>query len=160
MPSTYEPIANGSITFNTTTSSHTFNSIPATYTDLVCVVSGSLTSLQDFSLQFNGDTGANYSITYAYGAASTTTAGYENNQTAMTAGSLGADQSTCILQIQSYSNPNVTKPVLSRAGGPTWVSFYKGGLWRSTSAINSIKFTGINSFTSGTSITLYGIKAA
>jgi hypothetical protein len=158
MPSTYEPIA--TTTFGATTANYTFSSIPATYTDLICVVDGSLTALQDFSLQFNGDTGTNYSLTYTYGAAATTIAGYENNQTAMTIGALGGDQSTCIVQIQSYSNTNVTKPVLSRGGSGTWVAFFKGGLWRNTSAINSIKFTGVNSFTSGTSITIYGIKAA
>ena len=67
MPITYATIA--TTTLGTAAASVTFSSISGSYTDLVLVVSpisNSGTGV-DNSIQFNSDTGSNYSLTGLYG---------------------------------------------------------------------------------------------
>ena len=74
MPATYDKIA--TYTLPSATSSYTFTSIPSTYTDLVLVVSARMTGgggASAIQLQFNGDTGSNYSITTLNGDGSSAT---------------------------------------------------------------------------------------
>jgi hypothetical protein len=69
---------------------------------------------------------------------------------------------TAIAHIQNYSNTTTHKTVISRGGSPATNSSPMVGLWRNTSAINSIKIS-LQSGTalkSGSTFTLYGIKAA
>jgi hypothetical protein len=67
---TYEAIATQ--TLGSAAASVTFSSIPGTYTDLVLVVAGTLTTgTENIVMQFNGDTGSNYSVTSLLGDGST-----------------------------------------------------------------------------------------
>lgn len=169
--STYTPIATATIA-NNTTSSHTFSSIPNTYTDLVLVVSGSLygsANRTSFVVQLgNGsvDTGTNYSSTWVAGNGTTPVSSRYSNGSNLLTGHISEAIGTTVVQFMNYANTSTYKTVLSRGNSLGQVgSFDVGGfvsLWRSTSAINTMKiYPNDGSFyTSGTQLTLYGIAAA
>lgn len=170
MPSTYTPI--NSTTLTTDTSSVTFSSIPATYTDLIAVIQTRVASatIDYFSVRYNGDTGTNYSFTYM---ANTGSARFTNlSQQIIGWATSNSENSTSfapiILQILDYSNTTTYKTSLSRSGASDMARVdAQVNLWRSTNAINSIVFAtwgagtfGANNMRAGTTISLYGIKAA
>jgi hypothetical protein len=157
--STYTPIA--TTTLGSAAASYTFSSISGSYTDLRLIVAGTLTSLEDIGIQFNGDTGSNYSITNLIGDGSTASSGRQSNQTVMLLGALdGTSQSVSIFDFMNYSNATTYKTGLNRSSAASWAVFAKVGLWRSTAAITSIKVMPNNNFTAGTTLTLYGISCA
>lgn len=160
MPATYEPIA--TTTLGSAASSVTFSSISGSYTDLVLVINGTVTGGVAATLQFNGDTGSNYSQTNLYGDGSSAGSGRQSSITSAPAGSLGTTQSNTIIQIMNYSNTTTYKTVLSRGSNTTGFAIARVNLWRSTSAITSIvcALTSSADYNSGTMLTLYGIKAA
>ena len=77
MAITYEPIA--TTTLGTSASSVTFSTIPGTYTDLVLVVAGTSAATNGNEMQFNGDTGNNYSFTLLYGTGSAAVSSRNSN---------------------------------------------------------------------------------
>jgi hypothetical protein len=170
MPSTYTPIATQTLGSNVT--SITFSSIPSIYTDLIlissCAVTGGANSVY---LRFNGDTTSNYSWTYAYGDGTSAASGRGSNAAygigayfVTPSATLGG--SINILNVMNYANTTTNKTAIGRsnANGST----YPGAetlvnLWRSTAAISSIALlfnTAGPEFVSGSTFTLYGIKAA
>ena len=159
MATTYEPIATN--TLGSAAATVTFSSIAGTYTDLVVVTNGSASANSDFFIAFNGDTGFNYSSTQLYGTG--TVAGSQRDTTypRILIGANYANQVN-ILQVMNYSNSTTYKTVLSRANGPSNVVQAGVGLWRSTSAITSLvlSLNSTNTFSTGSTFTLYGIKAA
>jgi hypothetical protein len=161
MPNTYEPIA--TYTAPSTISDYTFTSIPSTYTDLIVVINGTMnTSENSLAMRFNGDTTTNYSTTAVYGTGASAASLRFTSDNKMYVGRMGStNNSTSIFQIQNYSNTTTNKTVLSRGNSPSIV-MATVALWRSTAAITSIYIAdyGANSFLSGTTFTLYGIKAA
>jgi hypothetical protein len=165
MPRTYEPIA--SQVLSSTATNVTFSSIPTTYTDLVVVVTGTVSSsTTDLFMQVgNGslDTTTNYSRTYMLGSGSGTDSNRSTSVTSILGGNLTTTVgSYCIYQIMSYANTNVFKTVLmSSSMQGNWVARVVG-LWRSTQAINTVSFFNNSSiaFASGSTFALYGIKAA
>ena len=163
MPSTYDKIQ--AYTVPSATTSVTLSSISTAYTDLILIVSASSTTTNNHQLRVgNGsvDTGANYSTTILYGdgssAGSTRTSG---NQAYVGQGS--TSQFTHVFNFQNYSNTSTFKTFLNRtnvttAGG--WLGA-NVNLWRSTAAINTIEyFTSAGNIKTGSTFTLYGIKAA
>jgi hypothetical protein len=168
MPGTYEPITTQTLSSGVT--NVTLSSIPSTYTDLVLVIQGrtSTQQLVDCSWQVNGDTGSNYShIRWGADSGGTWT-DRASNQTSANASGIGYGQTALIWQFQNYSNTTTYKTALMRSNFQTnSIGMYQIngiGLWRSTSAINQIKFFipagQSGDFVSGMMITLYGIKAA
>jgi hypothetical protein len=164
--STYTPIA--TTTLGSAATSYTFSSIPSTYTDLVLVGNTIVASGTgyEFSVQFNGDTASNYSNTYLLGSGSSAISGRGANASIVDAGYLNANSgnpNTRILNIMNYSNTTTYKTVISRASGENGqqAAAYVN-LWRSTSAINSIKIYSASGLTYaiGSTFTLYGIAAA
>mgnify|MGYP003338850950 FL=1 len=170
---TYTPIT--STTLGSNTASVTFSSISSAYTDLVLVVAGALDGANWVpTLQFNSDTGTNYSTTFVEGSGSSAMSerltskveifpGYTNGAWGTT---LGANN--CIFHIQNYSNTTTYKTVLSRNNSNDSTNSYPGtvagvSLWRSTSAVSTIVIkvggNGAN-LKSGSVVTLYGITAA
>lgn len=156
MPKTYEPIA--TYTAGSGQTSYTFSSIPSTYTDLVIIINGSANPAQNLQLQFNGDTGSNYSFTYFVGDGSTANSGRFLNQTNFILGAMYVGLGINIINIMNYSDTTTQKTGIGRNSYSAVQSGAYVALWRSTAAINSIKIN--NSFDAGTSITIYGIKAA
>lgn len=161
MAATYEAITTQ--TLSSAQSSITLSSIPQTYTDLVIVANGASTSGGSMMTKFNGDGGANYSYTYFYGDGSGVYGGRSLSQSAGIAGSRNGigTQGGGIMQINNYSNTTTYKGMFSRQFGSTQIVWFSTGRWGNSSAITSIVFTDESggNFTTGFTITLYGIKA-
>lgn len=164
MPATYEPIATN--TLGSASASVTFSSIAGTYTDLVIVFTSKLTAGADgINLQFNGDTAANYSFTYLAGngtaASSSRFSNTSNIKAAFNGFPTTADGHLSIVQVNNYSNATTFKTALVRDNNANNGTGAIVGTWRNTAAITSLVLTAVSStFTSGSTFTLYGIKAA
>ena len=165
MPSTYTPIATS--TLGTVTNSVTFSSIAGTYTDLVLVFNGGVTSgTVNFTMRYNSDSATNYSNTDLTGDGSAATSHGTSNTSNILCnyyGYLTPDQNTNILiNITNYSNSTTYKTNLTRSNNAGNGTAATVGLWRSTAAITSIQCIasgGIN-FSVGSTFTLYGVKSA
>jgi hypothetical protein len=163
MPGTYEPIATQ--TLGSAVSSVTFSSIPSTYTDLVLVANASGTGPSSILLQFNADTTSNYSDTLMTGYLGSALSGRDTSATQIgtswTGGSMNGLLISAIINLQNYSNTTTNKTVLARFNSPTSEVTAGVGLWRNTAAINTIRvLTSVNTYATGSTFTLYGIKAA
>lgn len=164
MPATYEPIA--TTTLGSSAASYTFTSIPQTYTDLVLIISYKDTRTVDGTDGFitvgNGsiDTGTNYSYTILRGTGSAATSTRASSANYIHTDGSGNQQVTVIAHFQNYSNTTTYKTVLIRDNTALNRVDAVVGLWRSTSAINQIRFSGETGIVSGSTLTLYGIKAA
>ena len=163
MAITYEPIA--TTTLGSATNTVTFNPISGSYTDLILIANATLdTGSTDMCLQFNSDTTTNYSSTHLSTNGSTGLSNQNSNNIAITMEYYGYMETTIgtyIANIMNYSNATTYKTVITR-GNTTSNGVDAGiGLWRSTSAITSLKvFPYTHNFTAGSTFTLYGIKAA
>ena len=157
---TYEPIATA--TLSGSSSEVTFSSIASSWTDLRLVFVG-VSSAQALCLQFNGDTATNYSLTVLRG----------DGSSAISSRNTSIDR--LIVQSLTGTNPNlVTCDIFSYAGSTYKTCLNSSsednngsgntrqsvGLWRSTSAITSIRVYGFSGSNITGSATLYGIKAA
>ena len=171
MASTYTPIA--STTLSSTASSVTFSSISGSYTDLILVVvpaQGSPTGSSPLLQVGNGsvDTGSNYSYTSLRGNGTSATSirdvNLSNIPEPLTGLSSTLGEYMITYNLMNYSNTTTYKTIIFRAGSLN--SSYPGtvatvGLWRSTSAINTIKFyVSGTAMSIGSTFTLYGITAA
>jgi hypothetical protein len=162
-----------------------FTSIPATYTHLqiraICKSDQTGTSgeFEGLALRFNSDTGSNYARHFVRGNGSTATAGSDGSQTLMSIGlqpdagysSVSQMFSAQILDILDYANTNKYKTIRNlngfdsnNTGTNVGAIQFSSGLWMSTSAITSIKFSSGGSFNRGftqySQFALYGIKGA
>lgn len=164
MPKTYEPIQTTTLTSAQATV--TFSSIPSTFTDLVLITNtaSQLASGSEHILcYFNSDTGTNYSSTYLYGTGSAAISGRDTNKTGVFIGRHEQTElGTGITHIMNYANTTTNKTVISRGGLAGGITIAYVSLWRSTSAITSLSMTPYlgTTFDSGSSFTLYGIRAA
>jgi hypothetical protein len=164
--SAYTPIT--SQTLSSAAASVTFSSIAQGYTDLVLAASAYLAtgSAEDLYINFNGDTSAIYSITTLNGQGSVANSQRSTNTSVPSiGGSYGAITTgwgNWIINIQNYSNATTYKTFISRGNNAGFGVAATVGLWRSTSAITSILIapTGSKTIASGSTFTLYGIKAA
>jgi hypothetical protein len=160
---TYSPIA--TTTLGSAAASYTFSSIPSTYTDLVLVATGTGSSNTGLYLQFNGDSGSNYSLTVAGGSG---TAATSERQTSVGYARFVWNSlwntsvpSIATVNIQGYSNTGIYKTMLWRSNTSSNAVEIGINLWRSTAAINSITITGSSAnIAAGSTFTLYGITAA
>jgi hypothetical protein len=158
---TYEAIA--TTTLGSATASITFSSISGAYTDLIIVGNGTISTVSYFDIQVgNGseDTGTNYSFTRMIGFDGTPYTDRYSNATQWQPNLGRVAIGNVVVQIHNYSNTTTFKPMLSRDGSDGTALLF--GMWRSTAAINYIKIKGGagNNIASGTTFTIYGIKAA
>ena len=162
--STYTRIATATGTGSSGTI--TFSSISGSYTDLVLVANGKISSgTANIQVQFNGDTSSLYSTTILYGDG---TSGESARNTGTTtyvcfAGYWNAtDIATTIVNLQNYSNTTTYKTLITRNNAASYGTEAIVGLWRSTAAITSftLQASGGNNFTTASTFTLYGIAAA
>ena len=168
--STYTPIA--SVTLSSAQSSVTFSGIPQTYTDLVVVVTGTV-SVDNYGgwLQINSDTGSNYSWTDLSGNGTTaqsnrgSSIGNTSNWYAgPKQGWSNTSPNMTILNIFNYTNTTTNKTWISRTANPSSTGGTEAtvGLYRSTSAVTSITL-GVQSsgtYGSGSTFNLYGVANA
>jgi hypothetical protein len=162
---TYEPIATTTVSGSSITT-YTFSSIPSTYTDLVLITSiKAATTNSNQWMRFNGDTATNYSSTNVYGtgtyALSTNQSSQDKINSVLSGYVVTTENAVGIYNIMNYSNTTTYKTMISRFNNSGVVAQAEVSLWRSTSAITSITiFTTPDSFAVGSTLTLYGIKAA
>lgn len=165
MPNTYEKIATQTLTSGNP--NITFSNISSAFTDLVLIGSLQTESAGAVRARFNGDTGTNYEIMYQsttsspgaiQGAFDTAVNGFYLSWH-------GASPATSwcglVWHIFNYSNTSTYKSALNRFGGANEASFHVHN-WKSTNAINQIDIinaSGVN-YIAGSTLTLYGIKAA
>jgi len=175
MASTYEPIA--TTTLGSATATISFTSIAQTYTDLVIVASARGTLSNHLYARWgNGsyDSGTNYSntglwarsTTNDYGSARNTSFSYARlSPYTYSVTNATSTFGTTLVHLNNYSNTTTFKTALTRCSG-IGASDYAGPeaaviLWRSTSAIDQIQFSlPSGNFETGTTISIYGIKAA
>jgi len=163
MTATYEKIATN--TLGTTTASVTFSSISGSYTDLVLIFNGGVdTSNGGLRMELNSDTGSNYSQTSLAGDGTSAASSRNSNVTqARISSDFGMVNNlnyNSITSLNNYSNSTTYKTWLSRNNLASAGTEAVVGLWRNTAAITSIKLMpSANSFASGCTFTLYGIKA-
>ena len=163
MASTYEPIATQ--TLGSSAATVTFSSIPSTYTDLVVVFTGQqtpATTANGAYFTLNNDTGNNYSRTDIDGDGTTASSGRSTSAPYIQNIVFKNVQNTTIINIFNYANSTTYKTILSRTNTSNQSVNAIAGLWRSTAAINRIDFAiqSAQSFTAGSTFTIYGIKAA
>jgi hypothetical protein len=162
---TYTQIA--STTLGSAASSVTFSSIASTYTDLVIVVQAAVTTGSvALRMQFNSDTGANYSSTWISGTGSSAISGRTSGTTYMKIDEYSGMNTTLggglnLINVMNYSNATTFKTALTRPNRADLGVDAVVGLWRSTAAINSITLlTSSSTFVTGSTFNLYGISAA
>jgi hypothetical protein len=158
---TYIALAN--LTLTGTDSSITFDSIPATYRDLVIVTNTDNTAQADYYVRFNGDTGNNYNRVTQQATGSVFSQNVSTNAAFMRLngnGDLATDFShNAIIYINDYSTTNKQKSVLSRTNSTHGVDM-TAGRWASTNAITSVTiYPSTGSFESGSTFALYGIAS-
>ena len=170
----YESIATVSLTG--TQANIEFTSIASTWTHLqIRLMARSNRSAvvnDSLHLQFNSDTGSTYDDHYIIGDGSSASAAAETSVTniglyRITGAGAGASTfGVSVIDILDYKNTNKYKTVRALTGddnnGDGRISL-GSGLWRSTSAITSIKLfpnSGSSSFVQYTHAALYGIKGA
>lgn len=168
MPATYEPIA--TTTLGSASATVSFTSISQAYTDLVLVINAADSAVADVYLQMgNGsiDTGSNYSNTILTGNGSTAYSARNSSATKILYAYEGTPPTspsfgTYIINFMNYSNTTTYKTVLCRANSASSGTDAIVGLWRSTSAINQIQLSaqGATTYSTGSTFSLYGIKAA
>lgn len=170
MANTYTLISSN--TLSSSAASVTFSSIPATYTDLKLVALartawGTDTNDQ-FRMQLNGDTGANYTYSQITGTGSVVDPGYatttfiinpQTNTSAMTT-SIFASHEVYIPNYSGSTNKTLSSDNVSEQNNTLSYASLYAGFWSNTAAINSMTlftFRG-SGFVSGSSFYLYGIK--
>lgn len=168
MPATYDSIA--TTTLGGPAQTITLSSIPSGYTDLRIVANlANNQAAGNWYIRLNGDTGTNYSFTFLVGNAGNVFTGRSANDSAGIEiddgfGGLTLGPKLITIDMFSYSgNTNKTSLITSNFdnNGSGSITQYVG-LWRNTSAINSITFrnTSASTFAVGSTITLYGILRA
>jgi hypothetical protein len=143
-----------------------FSSIPQTYTDLVVVFNGKgttgTTGYNNLTFTFNSDSSSLYSRTRVQGDGSSANAATDGSLARhdIFVSNNGENFSTSIINIMNYSNTTTFKTAVWRDSLVVTGGLVVGwaGLYRSTSAITSIQFT--NTYKTGSTFSLYGIKAA
>jgi hypothetical protein len=156
--STYTPIATA--TSNGSTTEFNFTSLPS-YTDIVLVFNGSTNASNDIYCRLNADGATNYSQTRVYGSGSSAASDRSSNADAWSF-NIGNTTGAQVIRL-NFQNTNQTstyKTVITRSDNPSYFLGSHVGLWRSTAAISSIRIFTTNSFTTGTTATIYGIAAA
>lgn len=178
-PTSFQSIATVSVGSGGT-SQFEFTSIPSTFTHLQIRLiarmasGGGTTVTEGLNIQFNGDTGSNYSYERMYVTGTSTPTGDNGaNQTAIIMSGAAGSSATSnvfgggIIDIFSYANTNVYKTTRMNMGGVNDATIDSGamfssyGVWRSTSAITSIiiKPSSVN-LAQYSHAALYGIRGS
>lgn len=148
-----------------------FTGIPSGYKHLqiraIAKTTRNDASVDTMYLRFNGDTGSNYNVHTLSGDGSAASSSSYPGTTLWGTWSLTDAQSQAntfavsIIDILNYSSTDKFKTTRSLGGadknGSGTVDFFSG-LWKNTSAINSIRIFAEGNYVSGTQFALYGVK--
>jgi hypothetical protein len=167
---TYTPLAN--ITLGSAASSVTFSSIPATYRDLILVVTARSTETTDnfdaLRARFNGDSGSNY-VQVSLSAGTTSPQSSTGTATQVALGRLATSQGgktspgVGLIHFIDYAQTDKHKTILARGNAANEGIGVDAiaNRWASTAAITTILLfpaVGAN-FASGATFNLYGVIA-
>jgi hypothetical protein len=163
MAVTYEAIATQTLSSSQTTV--TFSSISQEYTDIIAVLN--LTSVGDNMLGRVGngsiDTGNNYSSTRVGGNGSSASSSRSSSTSYLIfdgSAYLNTARATYVIQYMNYTNNTTKKTILARGNNSSVGVDAVVLTWSSTSPINTISFnSSSNQYLTGSTFTLYGIKA-
>lgn len=158
-------------TLGADTASISFSSIPATYKHLLLLVqarSDAVATHTGLSMQFNGDTGANYDQQYLQSDNTTNTGARVTAQTALRAGIISAANAAANaasanrIDIPNYAGTTFLKHFVAQSSDSiataTPLLEMESGYWRSTAAITSILlFPASGNFKTGSRATLFGL---
>ena len=150
---------------NSTTTYIEFLNISQSYTDLLIVFDGTATSATAYPTLNVGnnsyDTANNYSRTLLTGNGTSAGSSRDSSQPNITVAEiLTTGRTNLFINFMNYSNTTTNKTFLIKNNNASNKTEAAVGLWRSTSAINRIKLeTYAGTFTSGSTFSLYGIKA-
>lgn len=149
---------------STSLSSITFAGIPSGYKHLQIRALILNNATGGINIQYNGDTGSNYTYHQLYGIGSGNA--LANAGTSQTSGfiaynnAVGSFPTVAVVDILDYQNTNKYKTHRSLAGtdvnGAGGALTYFSGLWLNTFAISSITILG--TFLTNTNVALYGVK--
>lgn len=168
MAKTYTPIATVTLSGYSSANGNYFDftSIPSTYTDLVLSINAgvNLSPGIDLMIRFNNDSTSLYSHTWIQGNGSTAASSRLSTRNAVyldyNGGTTVGINRHYLVNIMNYANTSTYKTFLNKATYEYGVEAHVG-LYRSTSAISSIQVvTNGYGIISGSTATLYGIKAA
>jgi len=160
-------VAIATTTLSSASANITFSSIPATYTDLRLIVTGTESTTISKRIQFNSDTGTNYSYTRINGNG--TTAASQRGTSEGTGIRYASDQygdSASIpmftaFDIFSYAGSTYKTILAATSSDQNGGGYVQRtvGLWRSTSAITTVSlvFASGATWDAGSTATLYGI---
>jgi len=152
-----------------------FTSIPATYTDLVVLVSArsarTIEPRDELFIRFNSDSGNNYSNRILQGNASSSGSGGGSAQNYLKKGTIPAAGATAntfsnnLIYIPNYAGStvkSVSRDEVTETNSATnnYLEL-QAGLWSGTSAITTITFTcEVSTFVEYSTAYLYGISNA
>lgn len=157
---TYTPIM--TMTPSTLATSITLSSIPASYTDLVLVISTKPTGGVQSYIYFNGvNTGTNYGSTFLESNASGVSSNTSLNTSSLWMSATNAVYNSYVVNIPKYASTTLNKTILWRLS--QWLRTSQGvGAYNSTAAISSITIVtgGSQTWALTSQFTLYGITAA
>lgn len=169
-------IALSNTVLGSATASVTFSSISQTYTDLI-LIARFTTAVNNRSLfmQFNSDTGANYSDALLQRDVATAGNANSQNETNNTflricgwnggAGTTSDAPGFVIVHINNYTSTSQYKTALSQYTTLSDTNYMDTGWtisqWRNTAAVSTITLYNTNNtnYNTGSRFTLYGIKA-
>jgi hypothetical protein len=166
---TYDALASQTLTANT--SAVEFTGIPTNYTDLAVVMSILPQDTQSPTIVMrvgNGsfDAGSNYSATELRGNGSAAASQRNSSVTEYhfaRANGIGATTTTPFtgsVHLLSYANTSMNKTILSMEGSAANGVSATAGLWRSTAAIDRVRFfVSAGGFGVGSTFQLFGVRA-
>jgi hypothetical protein len=141
----------------------TFSSIPGTYRHLQIRMMARFNSVGNAQMQFNGDTGTNYSYHAIYGNGGTInlSQGPSINQFYIGGSNNPGTSTVMVTDIFDYTNTNKYKAQRTFVGNDSNNSVgdigQRTGAWLNTNAITSITIYGVT-FQQYSSFALYGVK--
>ena len=165
MPSTYEKIQTYTLGSNST--SIDFTSIGSGYTDLrLVLVATAVSNNSNLYFSFNNNNSSLYSVTSLTGNGTSAASSRETSQvefrTTLVGGISSTIPSMTTFDIFSYAGSTFKTSLIEFSadynGSGTTARYV--GLFRSTSAITSVKISSISGLQTGTTATLYGILKA
>jgi hypothetical protein len=162
-------------TLTTSASSVTFSGLGA-YSDykhlqvrVIAGIDNTSTSLLDSALQFNGDTGSNYSHHFLFGNGSAVSSSALTSQVRILLGNSAAGDSptsslyaATVLDILDFSSNSKNTTTRAFSGGVSSEKDVRltSGLWQDTNPITSVLLsaTAVGGYASGSRFSLYGVK--
>jgi hypothetical protein len=149
----------GNTTLATASSSVTFSSIPSGYKDLVLVLSVATTSgTTRADIQFNNDTGSNYSYVYMRGDGSASSSAATGETKTYAGLVLNGGQGVFVSEIMDYSATNKHKTMLTRSNPSNYGVWAFANRWANTSAINQIELLSGATYPAGSTFRLLGVN--